>query len=192
MGGENPSSSQPTPCISGLIPAWAGKTREASGHAHRPGAHPRVGGENRERPGRGIGAGGSSPRGRGKQANEDLRPAPLGLIPAWAGKTRLSNSIPIPCRAHPRVGGENIRSFGGYFREAGSSPRGRGKRRWPGLSRRGAGLIPAWAGKTCFSFVEVRGAWAHPRVGGENTKKADRSKIHRGSSPRGRGKRADE
>ena len=32
---------------------------------------------------------------------------------------------------------------------------------------------------------------AHPRSRGENTKKADRSKIHRGSSPLTRGKRAN-
>ena len=30
----------------------------------------------------------------------------------------------------------------------GSSPRGRGKRRWPYDASRALGLIPAWAGKT--------------------------------------------
>ena len=32
----------------------------------------------------------------------------LGLIPAWAGKTRETWPCPLSSRAHPRVGGENV------------------------------------------------------------------------------------
>ena len=72
---------------------------------------------------------------------------------------------------------------------AGSSPLTRGKHARDVGGAILQGLIPAHAGKT-----EVRGACslpmtAHPRSRGENTKKADRSKIHRGSSPLTRGKR---
>ena len=49
-----------------LIPAWAGKTTTARQLAKRAGAHPRVGGENRQALARLDAAGGSSPRGRGK------------------------------------------------------------------------------------------------------------------------------
>ena len=52
-------------------------------------------------------------------------------------------------------------------------------------------LIPAWAGKTPTRFRVVRSLWAHPRVGGENRMGRRPSRRIVGSSPRGRGKRAD-
>ena len=92
----------------GLIPAWAGKTMRNHRRAGRTEAHPRVGGEN---PGiwiDGFANWGSSPRGRGKQAPEAAVVLGQGLIPAWAGKTRLSPLRRITAGAHPRVGGENF------------------------------------------------------------------------------------
>ena len=111
---------------------------------------------------------GSSPRGRGKLAEQ---PGPHGLprlIPAWAGKTHTIPNPTPPITAHPRVGGEN------------------GTRSGP--SRRSLGLIPAWAGKTlCCSGGELV-AGAHPRVGGENRWWVGKLGGPKGSSPRGRGK----
>ena len=71
-------------------------------------------------------------------------------------------------RAHPRVGGENFLTDEAILVDAGSSPRGRGKRtrtRGPREGRR-----------------------AHPRVGGENFVAVRVALGGFGSSPRGRGK----
>ena len=131
----------------GLIPARAGKTPRSSTCTGSPWAHPRAGGENRPLRARTPPAGGSSPRGRGKQgpprdadARRRLIPARAGktlqaryasnrcgLIPARAGKTSRNQQYPHPSRAHPRAGGENAVQKVEDGAGDGSSPRGRGK-----------------------------------------------------------------
>ena len=71
-------------------------------------------------------------------------------------------------RAHPRSRGENAGGRVSRVGARGSSPLTRGKRRWPGLSRRGAGLIPAHAGKTLIDLGHLEVTGAHPRSRGEN------------------------
>ena len=162
---QAPGRAQPR---GGLIPAWAGKTRGASGFRGGRRAHPRVGGEN-SRPGKLIGLGrGSSPRGRGKRACTRVNLNVSGLIPAWAGKTRECTHIVPNGAAHPRVGGENPGDPLNNYGQRGSSPRGRGKLR--------NGHSPSLP------------ALAHPRVGGENSKRPAQTSRPAGSSPRGRGK----
>ena len=133
--------------------------------------------------------GGSSPRGRGKQAPGHARYHSPGLIPAWAGKTQTYPSPHYHSWAHPRVGGENTCTPRPFDPCTGSSPRGRGKpHRKPENTLRG-GLIPAWAGKTgCRRSAPWRRR-AHPRVGGENAPIVSVLPFSQGSSPRGRGKR---
>ena len=136
--------------IRGLIPAWAGKTQQVQDTLSLSRAHPRVGGENPAPQGGSGLQGGSSPRGRGKlRAARDARP-PRGLIPAWAGKTKLKRCPMALSTAHPRVGGENPKRAGPARRRSGSSPRGRGKHYLAIAIVVKAGLIPAWAGKTCW------------------------------------------
>ena len=178
----------PVPAIMGLIPAWAGKTDWRTFESMRRRAHPRVGGENLSRP-RGWGKSpGSSPRGRGKPHGARSGIPRDGLIPAWAGKTSSSASPRPPSRAHPRVGGENGNGPTAGNPMYGSSPRGRGKLILPCELRYMFGLIPAWAGKTWSSQLELSKPSAHPRVGGENAFRPLRTLVVRGSSPRGRGK----
>ena len=173
-----------------LIPAWAGKTSTHERVSGRWRAHPRVGGEN----------GwvcpclwsrlGSSPRGRGKRHGQPASHVCPGLIPAWAGKTRRGWMAWACLGAHPRVGGENEFVPTEVAEGSGSSPRGRGKRP-PGCRLCGPHrLIPAWAGKTSPASRSARRVPAHPRVGGENPCARWRPRRTRGSSPRGRGKRA--
>ena len=171
-----------------LIPAWAGKTR-GYGRADRGlTAHPRVGGENSGTPIGGVPPLGSSPRGRGKLAISLAADYKLGLIPAWAGKTRPASGTGRAGAAHPRVGGENMVTVTGWPVGSGSSPRGRGKP----LANRAISflvrLIPAWAGKTCPRRRRRTDGRAHPRVGGENRCTCGGPISMRGSSPRGRGK----
>ena len=71
---------------------------------------------------------------------------------------------------------------------AGSSPRGRGKRRGRACKRTEQGLIPARAGKTERGDRIAAPRQAHPRAGGENEAGDEKGATFEGSSPRGRGK----
>ena len=135
-------------CLSRLIPAWAGKTWAGSATCSRTPAHPRVGGENPPSCGCAGEVAGSSPRGRGKLASRTVTAPCAGLIPAWAGKTRVTWGRCPRSAAHPRVGGENFLGAPGAPAAGGSSPRGRGKRVGCVGELSADRLIPAWAGKT--------------------------------------------
>ena len=153
------------------------------------GAHPRVGGENKDALAAVKGTAGSSPRGRGKRSLLRQAFRLPGLIPAWAGKTFSPAASISAARAHPRVGGENVLSCGKHFGCQGSSPRGRGKREYAADREARGRLIPAWAGKTGDVPSHRKVRRAHPRVGGENGDTSRPSRAAAGSSPRGRGKR---
>ena len=73
-------------------------------------------------------------------------------------------------------------------KEAGSSPRVRGKHWLRVWSRYRPGLIPACAGKTERKTIRYPEHWAHPRVCGENVFKIADGNAYTGSSPRVRGK----
>ena len=131
---------------------------------------------------------GSSPRGRGKRRSAILALLEPGLIPAWAGKTALAGSVSGGIEAHPRVGGENECAAKVDVRQSGSSPRGRGKLTLTNSAVLPDRLIPAWAGKTRTRAMPAGHFRAHPRVGGENSKRLAPETSYAGSSPRGRGK----
>ena len=173
----------------GLIPARAGKTSWTSPTSSLPWAHPRAGGENELLGAHRALAFGSSPRGRGKRTTLNADRSHVGLIPARAGKTEPSSSSPTRWRAHPRAGGENPTVASPEPREAGSSPRGRGKHALTTDRTKWAGLIPARAGKTPHGPTSGRYSGAHPRAGGENGPPDRGGPSPAGSSPRGRGKR---
>ena len=131
---------------------------------------------------------GSSPRGRGKLGTPTVGVIKIGLIPAWAGKTRAQLRRRPSGRAHPRVGGENSGGSLGICYLLGSSPRGRGKLSRDRIKTTHPGLIPAWAGKTQPHTQGITVFRAHPRVGGENLPDGVPVRGEAGSSPRGRGK----
>ena len=112
-----------------LIPARAGKTdMRTRTHTHTK-AHPRAGGENAVVIGARNASAGSSPRGRGKLKETKSWQVRRRLIPARAGKTHPIGYRALDTRAHPRAGGENLPDARNHGRDAGSSPRGRGKHR---------------------------------------------------------------
>ena len=113
----------------------------------------------------------------------------MGLIPAWAGKTKGGTTLHQGSWAHPRVGGENALLICRLKSATGSSPRGRGKLQDFAARLQATGLIPAWAGKTAGVPWYADGRRAHPRVGGENLSSGWHPLKGPGSSPRGRGKR---
>ena len=132
----------------GLIPACAGKTPPPGVPASPRAAHPRVCGENRVQSTPVTSPRGSSPRVRGNLSFTWKSPASMRLIPACAGKTGRFSACAAITTAHPRVCGENSDAPGHPFQLEGSSPRVRGKPRFPHFGAVARGLIPACAGKT--------------------------------------------
>ena len=132
---------------------------------------------------------GTSPRARGKLAEAVSVVAPLGNIPACAGKTAFSAPKSASKREHPRVRGENAEFFSPISTEKGTSPRARGKQRVVHVSRWGERNIPAHAGKTPLTTRLEVAREEHPRARGENSSIGTRSAARIGTSPRTRGKR---
>ena len=175
-----------------FIPAWAGNTCETGATPQTLPVHPRVGGEHNRRSLVWRQFGGSSPRGRGTPTSQSLNAAPARFIPAWAGNTPRRS---LRCKrhtVHPRVGGEHVIVRAEQAGLRGSSPRGR----LPGTLNhqlrvhRRFRFIPAWAGNTITSLLEDKTIAVHPRVGGEHGGQAEWPRGRGGSSPRGRGTRA--
>ena len=117
----------------GLIPAHAGKTSGAAQPSGTNAAHPRSRGENCDADDFETVAQGSSPLTRGKLARHGPAYDRYRLIPAHAGKTRVSRIAREAAKAHPRSRGENPGRHSRWCRFRGSSPLTRGKRgRCPG------------------------------------------------------------
>ena len=171
-----------------LIPACAGKTLALVKLPRLRSAHPRVCGENLPYRSHLAPCRGSSPRVRGKRSSTGGVGALAGLIPACAGKTIRGKKVASSVRAHPRVCGENPGWFETVARDAGSSPRVRGKRRKREVGGVLLRLIPACAGKTARPTCQTVRGPAHPRVCGENVLMNEAAAHMMGSSPRVRGK----
>ena len=110
-----------------------------------------------------------------------------GIIPAYAGSTRLrSRRWPRP-RDHPRVCGEHLSAttVNGYHQ--GSSPRMRGARARARRRQARRGIIPAHAGSTCRRNGPLWFVRDHPRVCGEHLETMVATRGSTGSSPRMRG-----
>ena len=131
---------------------------------------------------------GTSPRARGKHLHLQPWLAVNRNIPACAGKTRHRNLTTLSMREHPRVRGENVVDNTKAEKEAGTSPRARGKLMCFSSHFRDRGNIPACAGKTRKTLPGRTTKREHPRVRGENIKAYSRYFWLRGTSPRARGK----
>ena len=174
--------------LRGLIPARAGKTVRAPPGSGGRAAHPRACGENRTSRRLGPGAGGSSPRVRGKPRVRVPVRSGRRLIPARAGKTVARSSSGRVSQAHPRACGENRLTALTRIGTAGSSPRVRGKPAMLVCLASSTGLIPARAGKTPRWTSTPPPRPAHPRACGENVPASGSPVTVPGSSPRVRGK----
>ena len=113
--------------LTGLIPACAGKTCCVACLMTLGKAHPRVCGENLPAFDTIPTTAGSSPRVRGKLYGYAGSGLVMGLIPACAGKTKISGEFYQEYGAHPRVCGENAAFKALDALDEGSSPRVRGK-----------------------------------------------------------------
>ena len=173
-----------------LIPAHAGKTSGRSEAPLQRATHPRSREENIDAwqlPERHVG---SPPLARGKPQQGRESSDCARLIPAHAGKTSFRGRTSRLCPVHPRSRGEN--EFGWPLPDltSGSSPLTRGKPRQYSVERWQERLIPAHAGKTCFSSARRGRQTAHPRSRGENLMRCRTLVAASGSSPLTRGKPA--
>ena len=184
-----PSVAATAGTAAGSIPAHAGETSQSNAPLLITQVDPRAcGGNWRNGLSSQVGPG-RSPRMRGKhpvRANRRSRP---GSIPAHAGET------PAPCPA-PRTGWVDPRACGGNTccapksrRNAGRSPRMRGKRAAMKRSRALKGSIPAHAGETTAAQVGRVAREVDPRACGGNESETACALAEVGRSPRMRGKR---
>ena len=90
--------------------------------------HPRVCGEHGDNNEESIEDLGSSPRMRGTPYRQPVLAHGAGIIPAYAGNTRLQRYQHERCRDHPRVCGEHPVKHNARRVRLGSSPRMRGTR----------------------------------------------------------------
>ena len=172
-----------------LIPAHAGKTGILRASRSVITAHPRSRGENAD-DARVFGEyNGSSPLTRGKPSTASWSPTRTRLIPAHAGKTRLSAGQQRGGAAHPRSRGENLIVWSIRLFNCGSSPLTRGKPVRQLARVRDRRLIPAHAGKTCRRGGASTRRRAHPRSRGEHVPTNQRLGRRSGSSPLTRGTR---
>ena len=175
-----------------IIPAHAGQTWTTCGRVCGVPDHPRACGANAAIFCTVDGICGSSPRMRGKRCHILHGGWYMRIIPAHAGQTGTIDGERRHSSDHPRACGANATSVMPRSMMAGSSPRMRGK---PGAV---AGLvvpqriIPAHAGQTPGSRPKVAWRPDHPRACGANITRLYLAPYAYGSSPRMRGKPADD
>ena len=132
----------------GIIPAYAGNTRNDMYLMKTQWDHPRVCGEHVVELPNVYLMKGSSPRMRGTLYLIPLDETPLGIIPAYAGNTDCLGSKRWRTRDHPRVCGEHYAPNNSFSCLEGSSPRMRGTPSVVTVDSFEAGIIPAYAGNT--------------------------------------------
>ena len=145
---------------------------------------------------------------RGTRAVRHSQRAAVGIIPAYAGNTRLSSKNNAqPYGSSPRMRGTLVAVLFSFvqlgiipayagntshilrWRGAimGSSPRMRGTRLKGSYHMPTFGIIPAYAGNTCPKLAASMLHRDHPRVCGEHTASTQVLRRSLGSSPRMRG-----
>ncbi len=110
----------------GIIPAYAGNTRQPCRRSAKCGDHPRVCGEHMTMATWFMPLPGSSPRMRGTHSFAWGTGVNVGIIPAYAGNTLALNPMEKDWRDHPRVCGEHVTPWRDSEAILGSSPRMRG------------------------------------------------------------------
>ena len=175
-------------CSSRITPAWAGKSRRHNTKMRAQKDYPRVGGEEVPPLARFFGAAGLPPRGRGRGDGRYCRLAPLGITPAWAGKSQRRVFCGLSWWDYPRVGGEESSTIARNGSAMGLPPRGRGRVDCSFILCPSIRITPAWAGKSLTFISSLSLIADYPRVGGEEPAIVRIFLFHRGLPPRGRGR----
>ncbi len=134
---------------------------------------------------------GSSPRMRGKLRKAKNLTQRERIIPAHAGHTGNGRGAHTDTTDHPRACGANRIDRFMQKRDAGSSPRMRGKQTCKRCTTRLHRIIPAHAGQTNCMYCLRLLISDHPRACGANSLILRPVCTVVGSSPRMRGKQAN-
>ena len=110
--------------------------------------HPRIRGEHGVDLALHAGQAGSSPHTRGARRGLRQVGADVGIIPAYAGSTRIRGLQLEALGDHPRIRGEHDFDLEAIVDELGSSPHTRGARVRRGRQDPPGRIIPAYAGST--------------------------------------------
>ena len=132
---------------------------------------------------------GSSPHMRGARTRRLEPLGHLGIIPAHAGSTPVSQRLAAETGDHPRTCGEHSGRVWFGRQGAGSSPHMRGARGSDVRACRGVGIIPAHAGSTPHHRQHRHRSRDHPRTCGEHEDIEKAAELFGGSSPHMRGAR---
>ena len=118
----------------GITPAYAGKSYQSIHGGKNCQDHPRLCGEKLLHLNWLCVLVGSPPPMRGKVVKKFPRCAPIGITPAYAGKSRFAHYGERGERDHPRLCGEKYRSTRRFFPSSRITPAYAGKRAFDGHS----------------------------------------------------------
>ncbi len=175
----------------GTIPAPAGKPRRSAPTRGTARDYPRACGETADTVPCTVLDPGLSPRLRGNRQLPCRFGSFCGTIPAPAGKPIRRQRETPPERDYPRACGETWPDGLHSNYTPGLSPRLRGNHREAGAAARGAGTIPAPAGKPVTLHSRMIAEWDYPRACGETTPNHRNTRYCGGLSPRLRGNQLD-
>ena len=128
------------------------------------------------------------PRMRGKDHFKIEFDVPMGITPAYAGKSTTSWSHSLRRRDHPRVCGEKMSTDGQRVPISESPPHMRGKEQHHPLLPEQHGITPAYAGKSSGPTRKSTTNGDHPRICGEKYSRRLCPQTPSGLPPRMRGK----
>ena len=131
---------------------------------------------------------GSPPHMRGKVTGLFFYQVPVGITPAYAGKSKNTCTSVVFDQDHPRVCGEKVPAIRRFAQIMGSPPRMRGKGHRIPLRHPLQGITPAYAGKSSACRRTLSAGWDHPRICGEKFPNIHVPVCRSGSSPHMRGK----
>ena len=180
VGGESGSDG-------GIIPAYAGNTRETYCETCPSRDHPRICGEHVRMVVLLSALLGSSPHMRGTLGSPCPKARCTGIIPAYAGNTESVCEALVANWDHPRICGEHPYRIIPIPEDMGSSPHMRGTRYLRRTTSAASGIIPAYAGNTSSTRLRARPHRDHPRICGEHAIGNPAYAVILGSSPHMRG-----
>ena len=153
--------------VTGITPAYAGKSHPRRSAQGRLRDHPRVCGEKTEYRALVTAHQGSPPRMRGKGVIHVFVAEKFRITPAYAGKSYSGSFSFFTPSDHPRVCGEKTASQVVGLIDRGSPPRMRGKVFGRISGSVCHGITPAYAGKSSTATLAAHSTGDHPRVCGE-------------------------
>ena len=142
----------PTDRITGITPAYAGKSVTQPHTSVFPRDHPRLCGEKPVDHGDSVHSRGSPPPMRGKVLQCGICGRKVGITPAYAGKSRRRLFRGERCEDHPRLCGEKEADVQFLWHPLGSPPPMRGKALRQRDYRSRERITPAYAGKSSKKF----------------------------------------